>query len=139
MRAAVLLMAASTSLLGCNTSPAAASRVTLAKTAKANANPRPALRATPPSTPVTPSTNDAPPRSQNAPCPSDMILASGNYCPNPVQRCLEWLDKGHYHEWRCAKYDEPSSCTGNRRSLRFCIDRDEYAAQGRSTPLTGRT
>jgi hypothetical protein len=136
MRAAVLLMAASTSLLGCDASPAAASRLTLTP----NANPPPQGRtASTPAGPVTPSTPDTPIARSSNECAADMILAEGNYCPTPVQRCLKWLDKGHYRNWRCAQYEEPASCSGERRALRFCIDRDEYVAPGQSVPLTSRT
>ena len=27
-----------------------------------------------------------------APCPSDMVLADGEYCPTPIQICKRWVD-----------------------------------------------
>lgn len=115
MRPADLLMVASTSLLGCGQSPAP-SRMTLGANSAVLARP-----------------SAAEPRSV---CPSGMLLADGKYCPSPVQRCLEWLDVGRYHHYRCARYEEPASCSGPLRPLLFCVDRDEYVAPGESLPLT---
>jgi len=134
MRAAALWLAASAWLLGCDTSPATASRLTLTP----NENKRPTPLNPAPS-PVAPSQADVKRDVTSSACPNDMVLAEGNYCPNPTQKCLKWLDKGHYRHWRCAEYEEPATCVGKKSSQRFCIDRDEYVAPGGSVPLTGRT
>ncbi len=71
-----------------------------------------------------------------AACPADMVLASGQYCPDPVQTCLRWLDPpGPYRQYRCAEYASPAKCTGERRAERFCIDKEEYAKPGDELPL----
>ncbi len=79
-------------------------------------------------------------------CPDDMVLVEGEYCPDVVQRCLE------YHEEyvndqerkkrkaakgeevgsstvseRCLKYEAPSECLSKKkRPMRFCMDRYEW-------------
>jgi hypothetical protein len=69
-------------------------------------------------------------------CPADMILVSGQYCPEPAQTCLRWLDPpGAYREYRCAEYASPAKCTGERHAERFCIDREEYVKPGDDLPL----
>jgi len=65
-----------------------------------------------------------------------MVLAEGEYCPNPIQICLRWLDpSGPYHDYRCAEYAKPARCNGPRQRERFCIDKEEYVAPGESLPL----
>jgi sulfatase modifying factor 1 len=68
-------------------------------------------------------------------CPSDMIFVEGNYCPEPVQHCLRWLDPpGPYEKFRCAAYT-PSTCASpQRQHERFCVDRDEYTPKGDALP-----
>ncbi len=70
-------------------------------------------------------------------CPADMILISGNYCPNPVHNCLKWMDPADspYHDYRCAQYKEPATCNGARADKKFCIDREEYQKEGDTLPL----
>lgn len=67
-------------------------------------------------------------------CPADMVLVEGDYCPEVEHHCKRYLDPpGRYQHFRCAEYG-PSTCTSKRRvRMRYCIDRDEYAAEG--TPL----
>jgi formylglycine-generating enzyme len=69
------------------------------------------------------------------PCPSDMVLVEGDYCPNVQLNCKRFLDpKGRYHEFRCAEY-APSTCkSAARKKLRFCIDRGEYVPPGETLP-----
>lgn len=69
------------------------------------------------------------------PCPSEMVLVDGEYCPEVLEPCLRWLDPpGRFHEFRCAEYG-PSTCLSKRRRhLRFCIDRDEWTAPGDALP-----
>ncbi|MFI5302160.1 MAG: SUMF1/EgtB/PvdO family nonheme iron enzyme [Polyangiales bacterium] len=71
----------------------------------------------------------------SASCPTDMVLVEGEYCPEPVQRCLKWMDpEGPYEHFRCAQY-APSVCASPQRAReRFCIDRDEYTPPGESLP-----
>jgi formylglycine-generating enzyme len=74
-------------------------------------------------------------RNQPAACPEDMVLVAGEYCPEVRHECLRYLDPpGRYHEFRCANYGEPRCVSKARRSLRFCIDRDEYSQPGEQLP-----
>jgi sulfatase modifying factor 1 len=70
------------------------------------------------------------------PCPDDMILVEGSFCPRVEQRCLRWMDPpGKYHEYRCAEYARPASCLAPRVPRRFCIDRRERADPSTGLPL----
>jgi formylglycine-generating enzyme len=74
------------------------------------------------------------PRSKRAACPDGMVLVEGEYCPEPEHVCLRYLDPpGKFR--RCGEYERPARCTSKRkRSLRFCIDRDEYVGPNDSRP-----
>ncbi len=68
-------------------------------------------------------------------CPEGMLLVEGEYCPQVRHRCLDYLDPpGRYEAFRCARYAQPAECLGERVHLRFCIDRDEYVAEGEVLP-----
>ena len=71
-----------------------------------------------------------------SPCPSEMVLALGDYCPVVRQTCKRWLDPdtSPYHDFRCAEY-APSECLAPRVHERFCIDREEYVKPGDALPL----
>ena len=74
------------------------------------------------------------------PCPADMVLVTGKYCPKPKQECLRWMDPpGPYRDYRCAEYKEPAVCTVDREDRRFCIDREEYVAPGETLPLANQS
>jgi len=71
------------------------------------------------------------------PCPPDMVLVEGEYCPDVRHKCLRYLDetaKGQLAH-RCAAYDRSPACAAAREHRRFCIDRDEYAAPNSKLPL----
>ncbi|MCA9644055.1 MAG: SUMF1/EgtB/PvdO family nonheme iron enzyme [Myxococcales bacterium] len=76
------------------------------------------------------------PVKQEEVCPADMVLVEGEYCPEVKQHCLRYMDgPGRYEQFRCAEYAQPAKCTSNYRvSMRFCMDRDEYAEAGESRP-----
>lgn len=68
-------------------------------------------------------------------CPRGMVLVRGSYCPEPVHRCLGYLDPpGRYHEYRCREYDRQVTCASPRVALEFCIDAREYTRAGQSLP-----
>ena len=69
-------------------------------------------------------------------CPEGMVLVEGRYCPKVRHRCLGYMDPpGRYEEFRCAEYARPAVCASRRRvKMRFCIDRDEYTAEGDTLP-----
>ena len=88
----------------------------------------------PPASPPTPA-----PR---GPCPVNMILVEGDYCPKVFHRCLEYMDPegSALHRVRCAAYKQPAHCLSpQRKRVRYCIDRDEYVAPGETLPQNGRT
>jgi sulfatase modifying factor 1 len=69
------------------------------------------------------------------PCPPEMILVEGDYCPDVLHTCLKWLDPpGPYEKFRCARYGKPQCRSAQRAHLRFCIDRDEYTPPGEALP-----
>jgi hypothetical protein len=68
-------------------------------------------------------------------CPEGMVLVEGDYCPKVRHRCLEYMDPpGRYEDFRCARYARPAECQSERVPVRFCIDRDEYVADGQTLP-----
>lgn len=74
--------------------------------------------------------NWAPPfesRSTDGGCPEGMILVDGEYCPDADQTCATWMpDPPPYDKLRCAEYEKPAKCKGEKQSRRFCIDREEF-------------
>lgn len=84
---------------------------------------------------VLPSTLAEPATTASEPCEEGMVLVEGEYCPKVEQRCQRWMDpEGPYRYFRCAEYAEPRCKSAERVSMRFCIDRDEYTAQGGNLP-----
>ena len=84
-----------------------------------------------PPAPVAAHADAAPP----SPCPPEMVLAAGDYCPSVRQTCKRWMDPpGPYQGYRCAEY-LPSVCLGPRVHERVCIDREEYVKPGDALPL----
>jgi sulfatase modifying factor 1 len=74
------------------------------------------------------------------PCPIDMTLVDGEFCPRVEQRCLRWMDPpGRYHEYRCAEYARPASCLAPRQHRRFCIDRRERTEPATGLPYNGES
>lgn len=69
-------------------------------------------------------------------CPDDMVLVSGDYCPDVKHTCLRWMDPpGTYENFRCAVYAKPAKCASTQRAaMQFCIDRDEYTKPGEKLP-----
>ena len=69
-----------------------------------------------------------------AACPDAMALVEGEYCKRVHQQCREWMEKPPpNHDGRCARF-APTECVGDRVTMRFCIDRDEYTAPGDTLP-----
>ncbi|RYZ04453.1 MAG: hypothetical protein EOO73_23655 [Myxococcales bacterium] len=73
-------------------------------------------------------------------CGDNMVLVEGDYCPKVQLNCKRYLDpKGRYEQFRCAEYG-PSECLSKeRKHLRFCIDRTEFAEPGESLPANHRS
>ena len=67
------------------------------------------------------------PAGVQGPCSSGMVLVDGEYCPDPEQACLKWLDPPPYENLRCGEYQKPAKCKVPRVHRRFCIDREEFA------------
>jgi len=70
-----------------------------------------------------------------SPCPDEMVLVDGRYCPQVQQRCRRWLDDPRLPFARCALYEQPSVCLAARTAMRFCIDRYEYTPPAQALPL----
>jgi len=71
-----------------------------------------------------------------------MILVDGMYCPQVKQVCKRWMDPPNspYAVFRCAEYEEPSTCISpEREHKRFCIDREEYVRPGDTLPLANQS
>jgi formylglycine-generating enzyme required for sulfatase activity len=69
------------------------------------------------------------------PCDEGMALVDGAYCPKVFEECLAWMEKPSIAgDGRCARF-APSRCLGDRERLRFCIDKDEYVAEGETLPM----
>jgi hypothetical protein len=70
------------------------------------------------------------------PCPSDMVLVAGAFCPDVRHECLEHeAGRGSLPQARCKVYREPATCLVPRRvPMRYCIDRLEHAAAGAVLP-----
>ena len=73
-------------------------------------------------------------------CGANMVLVEGKYCPKVQLNCKKYLDpKGRYEQFRCAEY-APSECLSKeRRSMRFCIDRTEFAEPGETLPANHKS
>jgi hypothetical protein len=73
-------------------------------------------------------------------CGENMVLVEGDYCPKVQLNCKKYLDpKGRYEQFRCAEYG-PSECLSKeRRHLRYCIDRTEFAESGETLPANHRS
>jgi formylglycine-generating enzyme required for sulfatase activity len=66
-----------------------------------------------------------------SPCPPEMVLVEGNYCPRVEQTCKRYLDYGEFAYYRCGEYEKPAKCLSDARvKMRFCIDREEYVIPG---------
>ncbi len=88
---------------------------------------------------VTPPRGDAVLPAGGAPqitCPKGMLLVEGSYCPEVRHTCLRAVDTvGRYAGLRCAEFKDPPECVAPRVPMRFCIDREEYAAPGDDLPM----
>jgi formylglycine-generating enzyme required for sulfatase activity len=79
-------------------------------------------------------------KQQDSACPKEMVLVSGQYCPEVEHKCVRWLEtEGRYAYFRCAEYARPAKCLRERQSMRFCIDRDEYIPPGESLPAADQS
>jgi formylglycine-generating enzyme len=77
---------------------------------------------------------DPPEAPGEATCPGDMVAVEGEYCTEVRQHCASWMEPpGIANDGRCAHFD-PSECVGERKPMRFCIDRDEYTPAGQTLP-----
>jgi formylglycine-generating enzyme len=73
----------------------------------------------------------------DARCPVDMAFVEGVRCSIPFQKCLRWLPRLSVgKQIACAEFESPSICTGDHRSMRFCIDRYEFTPPEYALPLT---
>jgi sulfatase modifying factor 1 len=86
---------------------------------------------------------------KDPPCPDDMVLVDGNYCPDLEQHCLyntdidgSKSDKPVSLLWACGEYT-PSTCKSDKLvHMRFCIDKYEWPNKEGQVPqdwMTYRT
>ena len=69
-----------------------------------------------------------------SPCPDDMVLVDGDYCPHAEEICLYNVDingvrkKGPANDlWSCGEYKYPTRCLSETRvHMRYCIDKYEW-------------
>jgi hypothetical protein len=103
--------------------------------ADAAASSEPQLLSTSDTAAVTPSTgattSSAP--SDAGPCPADMGLVSGNYCPWVLHECLEPGRRGGKH---CMRYAKSRCRSKKRRPMRYCMDRYEWPNKKGQKPRT---
>jgi len=72
------------------------------------------------------------------PCPDGMVFVQGEHCQYWEQTCLRWDDPiGQPAKRVCAEFQKPSVCTSTRHAMSYCMDRDEFVAQGDAVPLRG--
>jgi formylglycine-generating enzyme len=71
-------------------------------------------------------------------CPEGMVAVHGDACTDARQDCLKWLDPEakEFAKKRCATFARPSVCAGDKKHLRFCIDRTEHARKPGEPPVS---
>jgi hypothetical protein len=57
------------------------------------------------------------------PCPGDMVLVDGDFCPGLEYECQRFVDA---RAPSCAEYARKPECRYNQVSKRFCIDQHEW-------------
>jgi len=116
-----------------NVAPTSATAEALTRTAPVSVPP--AITATPGDVPERVAPTIVPVSPESSSCPKDMVLVEGEYCTDVVQVCNRWLDDETLPFARCAEYQSPAHCVGERVKQRFCMDRYEYTAPGQDLPL----
>lgn len=82
----------------------------------------------------------APEAAAESACGPNMVLVEGEYCPKVQLNCKKYLDpKGRYEQFRCAEYSASECLSKERRHLRFCIDRTEFAEPGETLPANHKS
>jgi len=128
--------------------PVAAAELTLGGPAPARARPALGKKAQPPAAEAASESAEllaagehgAPAFVEPSSCGEGMLLVEGEYCPDLEHRCKRYLTPyGRFAKYRCAEYGEPRCRSKQRRSLRFCIDRDEYTEPGARLPLNHKS
>src|SRR5437773_4594322 len=78
----------------------------------------------------------APPEA--SPCPSDMVLVEGAFCPAAEERCVKQLEdykSAPEKSERCLAFEDPSRCVSKKRVvMRFCVDRYEWPNRAGELP-----
>lgn len=71
------------------------------------------------------------------PCPDDMVLVEGSYCPLVKQVCLEKPRiPGTNTFGQCKRYAPAECLSKTRRPMRFCMDRYEWPNEKGTKPRT---
>lgn len=75
------------------------------------------------------------PAASKPPCKPEMAYVKGEYCTEVQQDCTDWMEPPTKDGvGRCRRF-APSVCKGKRVPMEFCIDRDEYTAEGQTLPM----
>ncbi len=64
-----------------------------------------------------------------------MILIDGEYCTDLEVDCLEKFYAPQNHLWVCKAVKEPTKCIGEKRPVRYCIDRYEFPNKAGVRPM----
>jgi formylglycine-generating enzyme len=91
--------------------------------ASASASPKPAASAAAPAASVEKKpARPEPAASENAACPSGMVIVDGDYCTDVDYDCLRsWYDESN-KKTVCEEFKPESRCVGKKVKKRFCID-----------------
>ncbi|NRA35522.1 MAG: SUMF1/EgtB/PvdO family nonheme iron enzyme, partial [Polyangiaceae bacterium] len=76
--------------------------------------------------PVAVAPAEAPEPAGPSACPNGMKLVEGDYCTKVQQNCLKsWFDESNKKKV-CEKFEEKTTCVGDRVKKRYCVDEFEY-------------
>jgi sulfatase modifying factor 1 len=68
---------------------------------------------------------EKPPEGPTA-CPAGMVLIEGDYCPQVEHKCKkEWYAAANKKRV-CEDFEEKATCVGEKRKMRYCIDKYEW-------------
>ncbi|MCU0682755.1 MAG: SUMF1/EgtB/PvdO family nonheme iron enzyme [Polyangiaceae bacterium] len=66
------------------------------------------------------------PSASGSPCPADMVLVEGSYCPKVARTCLYKEYDPVNHIELCHKFEHTTKCLAPEEPRAFCIDKYEY-------------
>lgn len=72
-------------------------------------------------------------------CLPGSTLISGNFCPKPEEKCLNWIDPPNSVARRCARYEEPARCLTKTVPMKYCITTEELYDHNTQKPYNNQT